>query len=120
MDGQQTVVVPPDAVSGDTPGALPFDFPMQIAVRLSPADLLNLIHTPRSLREILMSKANSAIWSASRQALGIPDGPKDLSEPLFAHFVLGETTKNFVDDGEKVSLRCNFSNLNAVLFYFFS
>lgn len=71
--------------------SIPFDVLVVLASGLSTADLLNLARTSSALRATLMSSSSSSIWRAARRHMGIPDGPDDLNEPLFAKILFGET-----------------------------
>ncbi|RXW16942.1 hypothetical protein EST38_g8903 [Candolleomyces aberdarensis] len=72
---------------------LPLDVLCNVLVVLGPLDLLNLAQTSKSLRTVLMNKAESrnTIWKPvldSEECL--PPCPKELSEPAYVDLVFSE------------------------------
>ncbi|PIL34375.1 hypothetical protein GSI_03150 [Ganoderma sinense ZZ0214-1] len=74
-----------------TSSDLPLDVFLEIAYEVTPLDLINLAQTSKTLRRLLMSKKNRAVWTS---ALGdvpeFPPCPTDMCEPLYAALVFGK------------------------------
>ncbi|KAI5122622.1 hypothetical protein M0805_008711 [Coniferiporia weirii] len=63
---------------------MPVEIFCEIAVNLTPHDLLNLARSSKSLRGFLMTKDSKLVWRTARESVGLPECPPDLSEPQFA------------------------------------
>ncbi|KLO11644.1 hypothetical protein SCHPADRAFT_460961 [Schizopora paradoxa] len=66
---------------------IPSDIVFEIASYLEPPDLLHLTRTNYWLRSLLLSKKAAPVWKRARESLGMPERPKDLSEPAYASLV---------------------------------
>ncbi|KAJ7650256.1 hypothetical protein FB45DRAFT_887444 [Roridomyces roridus] len=66
----------------------PLDVMFEILGHLRLQDLLTLSRTTKDFRGLLMSRSSATIWKESRSRVeGLPDIPKDLSEPQYANLV---------------------------------
>ena len=63
--------------------------PQQIASHLKPLDVLYLARVSRPFRHMLLSPSSRHVWIAARKNVypKLPDCPRDLDEPLYAHLV---------------------------------
>ena len=60
----------------------------QVFHHLHPYDLLHLARTTKTLRKLLMARSASTIWRRARENVpGLPDCPKDMSEPAYANLL---------------------------------
>ncbi|KAH8116084.1 hypothetical protein DFH11DRAFT_1506935 [Phellopilus nigrolimitatus] len=66
---------------------MPVDVFCEIACQMTPADLLSMARSSKSLRELLMSKSSKQIWRAAEDAVGLPECPPDLSSPQYASLI---------------------------------
>ncbi|KAF8841801.1 hypothetical protein BDN67DRAFT_966699 [Paxillus ammoniavirescens] len=66
---------------------LNLDVLFHIFTFLRPMDLLNLAHTTKAFRRLLMQKSLAFVWAAARRQIeqDFPDCPPDLSEPQYAN-----------------------------------
>ncbi|KAJ7126990.1 hypothetical protein C8R44DRAFT_780134 [Mycena epipterygia] len=66
----------------------PLDVLFEIFGHLNPLDLLHLARTTKEIRGILMARSAAFIWKEARSHVeGLPDLPRDLSEPQYANLV---------------------------------
>ncbi|KAJ3514172.1 hypothetical protein NLJ89_g2520 [Agrocybe chaxingu] len=69
---------------------MPLDMVYEIFSQLNPLDILNLSRTTKELRKMLLNRSSIFIWRRSRENIeGLPECPKDLSEPQYADLVFG-------------------------------
>ncbi|KAJ6501134.1 hypothetical protein C8R47DRAFT_1040061 [Mycena vitilis] len=67
---------------------LPLDILFEIFEHLSPADILHLARTAQDFRRILMHRSAIGVWKSSlRQAIGLPERPKEMSEPAWVNLL---------------------------------
>ena len=61
----------------------------QVASYLKPIDLLHLARVSSAFRNMLLSHSSRRIWAKARKNVvpEVPDGPHDLSEPLYARLL---------------------------------
>ncbi|EIN14282.1 hypothetical protein PUNSTDRAFT_140607 [Punctularia strigosozonata HHB-11173 SS5] len=65
--------------------SLPLDILLEIFSHLHPMDLLNLSHTSKPLRSLLLHGSAVGVWrEARRQIEYLPECPEDMSEPAYA------------------------------------
>ncbi|KAA1467018.1 hypothetical protein DENSPDRAFT_831972 [Dentipellis sp. KUC8613] len=71
---------------------MPLDILYEVFSHLTPADLIHLARTSKSLRLLLLSRRSSFIWRSVRtQVPGptVPNPPEDMSEPSWANLIFG-------------------------------
>jgi hypothetical protein len=62
--------------------------PAQIFGHLDPLDVLHLTRTTKALRDILMRRSALSVWKhALSNVEGLPDCPRDLTEPQWVNLV---------------------------------
>ncbi|KAI0723949.1 hypothetical protein C8T65DRAFT_599659 [Cerioporus squamosus] len=67
---------------------MPLDILYEVFLHLHPYDLLHLARTTKTLRRMLMTRSASTIWRRARENVpGLPDCPKDMSEPAYANLM---------------------------------
>ncbi|RPD59168.1 hypothetical protein L226DRAFT_488685 [Lentinus tigrinus ALCF2SS1-7] len=68
---------------------MPMDVFFEVASHLKPLDILHLSRVSNTFRKLLLSRSSRRIWAAARKNMvpEIPDGPDDVSEPLYARLL---------------------------------
>ncbi|RPD59163.1 hypothetical protein L226DRAFT_572164 [Lentinus tigrinus ALCF2SS1-7] len=84
---------------------MPMDVFYEVASHLKPLDILHLSRVSNTFRKLLLSRSSRRIWAAARKNMvpEIPDGPSDLSEPLYARLLF-----------ERHCMKCGAEEANQV------
>ncbi|KAJ7109851.1 hypothetical protein C8R44DRAFT_800734 [Mycena epipterygia] len=84
--------------------SLPLDVLFEIFGHLPPLDILSMARATKDLRRVLMHRSAVSIWKASlRQISGLPECPREMSEPAWANLVFSPYCNNcFANRVQKV------------------
>ncbi|TFK25774.1 hypothetical protein FA15DRAFT_638748 [Coprinopsis marcescibilis] len=70
--------------------SLPSDMFLEICGHLEPLDLLHLIRTCKTFKDVLLRKSSVSVWENSCSKLAFPSCPEDLQLPQFADLLVGD------------------------------
>jgi len=79
----------------------------QVFSHLTPKDIINLSRTSRVFRDTLMTRNATSVWKASRERLGAPECPSNMSEPQWAVLLFGNVCQVRRSNGSSHTLCLN-------------